>query len=586
MNASRICDIKLDGYEVLVVDDDAASCLVISKMLTRFGARVQTAHSGPRALALFGQGRYPVVVTDICMPGMDGMELAAKLRERDQEVMVIAASAVSDRERLLSAIQLGFNDYILKPVHVEKLAWAVKRCCETLEARQRLKDEQSKFRSVLECLGEGVSLKNLDLAVVYQNRALTELLGDRTGQLCYTAYDGSSAPCPDCQALLAMQRGGIHSTRKGFLCHGEELILESTASPLTDARGKIVGVVEITRDVSEQVRQRRILSNIAKGVSAKIGAEFFTSLVRYLTEALGMSYALVGELNEAGDRITTLAYCCQGSIRDGFAYPLADTPCAEVLANGSGIYPDHAADRFPGDRSLRVLGIESYCGAALTDSSGRVFGVLCTFDPKPIIRPEVVSDIISIFASRASAELERVGTEKILRSHALQDPLTGLANRRMFQERLGSAIASARRSGTRFALLYLDLDHFKEINDRFGHDAGDQVLVQAAERIRGCFRRETDTISRHGGDEFAVILLDCGERQDLVTRADRLIERFAPPLSINGAEVRVTASIGISVYPDDGEEAKALETAADRAMYQAKQANRNTYRFANVNTEP
>jgi diguanylate cyclase (GGDEF)-like protein len=129
----------------------------------------------------------------------------------------------------------------------------------------------------------------------------------------------------------------------------------------------------------------------------------------------------------------------------------------------------------------------------------------------------------------------------------------------------------------KFGLLYLDLDHFKEINDTFGHEAGDQVLMEAAERIRACCKRDLDTISRQGGDEFCIIFTDCEGREQLTAVAEKLLLQFARPFRLADSLATVTTSIGISIFPDDGSIMKELEIASDRAMYAAKRAGRNTY---------
>jgi diguanylate cyclase (GGDEF)-like protein len=130
-----------------------------------------------------------------------------------------------------------------------------------------------------------------------------------------------------------------------------------------------------------------------------------------------------------------------------------------------------------------------------------------------------------------------------------------------------------------FGLLTLDLDNFKEINDSFGHDAGDQVLREAADRIRTCCKRNVDTISRHGGDEFCVIITDCGQKEQLSSIAEQLLLSFTRQFQLAESQVQVTASIGVSIFPDNGTEMKELEIASDRAMYAAKKAGRNTCRF-------
>jgi diguanylate cyclase (GGDEF)-like protein len=179
----------------------------------------------------------------------------------------------------------------------------------------------------------------------------------------------------------------------------------------------------------------------------------------------------------------------------------------------------------------------------------------------------------------------RVRAEQAIREMAFLDPLTGLSNRRLFEDRLEQAIAKSRRYGIQFGLLTLDLDNFKGINDTFGHEAGDQVLREAAERIRGCCKRDLDTISRQGGDEFCVIITDCGGKETLSAIADQLLASFTRPFLVAGSLVEVTASIGVCIFPDDGTEMKELEIASDRAMYAAKKAGRNTCRFWEPDTE-
>jgi diguanylate cyclase (GGDEF)-like protein len=199
----------------------------------------------------------------------------------------------------------------------------------------------------------------------------------------------------------------------------------------------------------------------------------------------------------------------------------------------------------------------------LRDSSGTVTGSV-----------EIIRDIS-----------QRVKNEQTIRDLAFHDPLTGLANRRLFEDRLEQAIAKSRRYGRKFGLLYLDLDHFKEVNDTLGHKAGDLVLVEAAERIKSCCKRDIDTISRQGGDEFSIHLVGCGVREDLAIIAEKLLTEFKRPFQVEGTTVEVTASIGISVFPDDGAEMKSLEIAADRAMYAAKKGGRNTYRFSDTSAD-
>jgi diguanylate cyclase (GGDEF)-like protein/PAS domain S-box-containing protein len=173
---------------------------------------------------------------------------------------------------------------------------------------------------------------------------------------------------------------------------------------------------------------------------------------------------------------------------------------------------------------------------------------------------------------------ERKRNEARLTYLAQHDALTDLPNRLLLTDRLELAIAQARRSGKSLALMFLDLDRFKQVNDFLGHDLGDQVLRQAAQRLKACVRA-SDTLSRQGGDEFLVVLPDIDSPEAAITVARKLLETLATPFSLGGRDVVLSGSIGIVCYPEDGGDADALMRNADAAMYVAKGLGRNRYQF-------
>lgn len=158
------------------------------------------------------------------------------------------------------------------------------------------------------------------------------------------------------------------------------------------------------------------------------------------------------------------------------------------------------------------------------------------------------------------------------------DFLTDLPNRALLSERLSQAIGLARRRGTQVALMFLDLDYFKNVNDTLGHSVGDSLLKSVARRLVGCVRA-TDTVARQGGDEFVVLLSEIETRRDAMNVADKILESFVFPHAIDAHALHVALSIGISLYPDDGTTADLLLRNADIAMYRAKQSGRNSYLF-------
>lgn len=175
--------------------------------------------------------------------------------------------------------------------------------------------------------------------------------------------------------------------------------------------------------------------------------------------------------------------------------------------------------------------------------------------------------------------------QRLLLSHhevlhlALLDPLTGLPNRRLFHDRLSQAINQSDRSGNGFFLLYIDLDNFKLINDTFGHDAGDRVLSECANRLTANVRR-SDSVARVGGDEFMIILSALHSRDEAAAIASKLIHELAKAILFAGESLQVGASIGIACYPNDGETIDALTKRADDAMYRSKQAGKSRYYFS------
>ncbi|HEB96553.1 MAG TPA: EAL domain-containing protein [Sedimenticola thiotaurini] len=173
---------------------------------------------------------------------------------------------------------------------------------------------------------------------------------------------------------------------------------------------------------------------------------------------------------------------------------------------------------------------------------------------------------------------QRKEDERRIRYQANYDALTRLPNRTLLLDRLVQAIASARRERWALGLMFVDLDHFKGINDTFGHATGDRLLQQVAERIRRAVR-ESDTVARFGGDEFVVLLQDIRNAGDAALVAEQIIATLSSPFQMRGREIFIGASIGITLYPDDAGDADALLQNADMAMYQAKESGRNRYQF-------
>ncbi|MDH5512621.1 MAG: EAL domain-containing protein, partial [Gammaproteobacteria bacterium] len=207
-----------------------------------------------------------------------------------------------------------------------------------------------------------------------------------------------------------------------------------------------------------------------------------------------------------------------------------------------------------------------------------VLGVIEFFSRELVYPDDALVQSTRSIGSQIGQFMSRKKSEQRVRRLANFDELTELPNRSMFHQRFSLALAQARRSGRNLALLFIDLDRFKNINDTLGHESGDHVLKAIADRLRGCLR-ESDTVARLGGDEFVVLMEELAKPDYVAPVAQKIIDAIAEPVILETQEIHITGSIGISAYPADGQDMPNLMKNADIAMYRAKEQGKNNYQF-------
>lgn len=262
--------------------------------------------------------------------------------------------------------------------------------------------------------------------------------------------------------------------------------------------------------------------------------------------------------------------------------------CVNVMVNGWG-HPEIVSARITfEDRQYQTSNFRetSWRQSANLKVMGQTVGMfdLWYLEERPIRDEGPFSteekNLLNMVVERLGRVVESLQAEERIHQMAYYDSLTGLPNRELFSDRLGIALAHARRNQQRVAVAMLDLDNFKDVNDTLGHDVGDLVLKAAAERLSAVLR-ESDTVARFGGDEFVLVIPDMKEVDDVIPVARKIVESFRKPFLIGAHQLFVTTSIGIAVYPDDGMQENILLKNADSAMYQAKQTGRNRYQSYN-----
>ncbi len=421
-------------------------------------------------------------------------------------------------------------------------------------AEKALRESEEKYRSLYATMREGVALHELvfdeagraidylllDVNPAYE--AIAGIPGSRAvGRRASELYGTGSPPYLDIFALVG--ETGISTT---FETTFEPLGKIFSISVVSPSRGKFATIFEdITeRKLREQVlreseeRFRLLYENVPLSYHSLDGAGRLVEVNQAFLDLLGYPREeVVGRW--AGDFLSAES---RQSFRASYPRFLAGEPIADV---------EFTLVRRDG--SPVVVTIHGKIGR---NARGEFLQAHC-----------ILHNIT-----------EKKQTEERIRQLAFFDPLTRLPNRTLLQDRLQQILAQAGRDGRQAAVLFLDLDNFKEVNDTLGHSIGDRMLEEVAERLQGCIRR-TDTVARLGGDEFVVLLPALQRAEDAAEVARKIITSLAAAIDLDGREFFTSASIGIALFPGDGEDIDSLLKNADTAMYQAKARGRNNFQF-------
>ncbi|MGB0133750.1 EAL domain-containing protein [Dokdonella sp.] len=332
------------------------------------------------------------------------------------------------------------------------------------------------------------------------------------------------------------------------------------------------------RELGELGRYEQALQVISNLAQVGGGEEGISAAVRSLVDWLALDFvALVAlRLDQAGETQPLVVFH-RFSPADDTPDPLRQGILKSVL-DGDEVIQLADAWRLSSDNGfVRERRFECLIGLPLCDERKVALGALIVARREPIQKQSPMIEGLRAVAHRLALELELRRTREQGRVRGLQDSLTGLPNRLLFNDRLESVIQEAHRTGEMFAVLFVDLDRFKNINDSLGHSVGDHVLVAVARRLRLCVRA-SDTVARYAGDEFTMILRHIVQRDDVMRIAEKIVRVMEAPLTLpDGLEIQITASLGLSFYPDDATVAERLLKHADVAMYTAKGMGRNNY---------
>ena len=546
---------------VLLVEDSAADAQMTADMLTFARAprcELTRAEMLAEALELLEERLFDVVLLDLGLPDADGLGGVRALRAAAPETALIVLSGLGSEAVAVAALEAGAQDYLVKGRAGDD---ALQRSIRFAIARREADVAQRRLAAVVESSDDAIITKDVDTTITSWNRG-AELLYGYTSEEAVGRSASLIVPVEreaEEREIVARALAGErveHRTTTRVCKDGTTKTVALSVSAIRDAQGGVIAISAIARDITGAARAEQSL----RQAEERFRCSFDEARIGMMIIDLESRYERV---NDAFCEIVGYSHeQLEGLAREHITHPddvAADKQAVRTLLSGSAT--SHVCEK----RYIHASGHPVWAAMNLTlirDDEGR---------PRHFIAQ--VQDI----------------TERRIHEHQLQhmadhDPLTGLLNRRSFERELNSHVSRVARYGPAGAVLVIDLDNFKYLNDSQGHSAGDDLIVRIARALRARLR-DSDVLARLGGDEFA-ILLPHEDEHEAQTVAEALLKVVSDQTNpqLVGEHRRITASIGIARF-DDGEglTAEEIMVNADLAMYDAKEAGRG--RFARFRTE-
>jgi diguanylate cyclase (GGDEF)-like protein/PAS domain S-box-containing protein len=586
---------------VLILEDVPADAELTARALEPVGikARVKAVDTRESFTEELTESPPDLILADYSLPGFNGEQALEIARTSAPEVPFIFVTGTLGEEHAVELMKQGAWDYVTKE-HLSRLGPAVRRALKEVadsrdreELRQReqaataaLRESEERFRALVQNSADIVRMVDEDGITTYVSPAAKSVLGiDPADALGANIFDRVHPDDRDRAVAIfreTLRLPGLHPpldlrTRRA---DGVYVDLEAVSNNLLNDPS-IRAVVINARDVTERRRAERLLKSEARLLDDIAGgARLEHSLKEIAREMEGYVsdwpclIILGGEpipIFSAGDRLPAKAQLDLTRLAVGagrcpwLESGTGDDPVMGSLEDDPAWPPAAMLMTHYGFRDFWGVSIR---GSALPEPIGAVL-FLSGVDPQPT--PHDL-EVARLGARLATIGFERHRVQAQITHNALHDALTDLPNRTLLLERTAQAVARSRRSGALIALLMVDIDHFKYINDSLGHSVGDQVLVEVGRRFCAAVRPD-DTVARIGGDEFLVLCDGLPNEAKVMRYAQRILSTLVPPMRIGGHEVRVGASIGIAI---DGNvlEPEIFFRDADAAMYHAKENGR------------
>ena len=546
---------------VLIVEDEAIIAMDLAQRLEDYGYAVSgIAASSDQAIVLFEATGPDLVMMDVVIRGgRDGIETAAVLQAK-RDVPVIYLTAFRDEATLCRAPDTAPYGYLLKPFRPDDMRAAIEVALVKHGMESRLRQSEQWFARTLRCIGDAVIATDETGRIRFVNPVAEHLTGcvqaEAFGWPIETILELRQEhgvlmiANPVTEALARGRLSGFQNSACVVARDGRRTLVEHSTAPILDDNHVLMGAVLVMRDISRRREMERAFAESEQRFHsafehAAIGMALVALDGRFL-QANGIVAAMLG-VDAATVSGLSLHALCHRDDR-----PMLDEQLERLAANEVATFQIELRLETPGGRIVWSL----LSVSVVRDDEGA-----------PLYHIVQVQDV----TARRSAEEQLVYV-------AYYDALTGLSNRAHINRRLEQSLAYCRRRNEKLAVMFVDLDNFKLVNDSLGHKAGDALLREVARRLLSTVR-ETDIIGRLGGDEFIVILPGIESEGDVAGVCAKLIEAMELPYDFEGHLLQVSCSIGVSQFPRDAQSADRLIVTADDAMYRAKELGKNGFVF-------
>jgi diguanylate cyclase (GGDEF)-like protein/PAS domain S-box-containing protein len=546
---------------ILIVEDDNAITLELSRQLTEISYRVAGhTRSGASALIMAGEMRPDLVLVDIALEGdPDGIETARRI-DQNFGVPVIFLATYADTEIIARAAEITPHGFLAKPIQARELRAAIEVALYKSRVERRLRESERWFSATLNCVADGVIATDRAGRVTFLNpiaERLTEwpaseAIGKDVDQILHRHAVASlqELRSPLRLTLATNEPVGMRYGATILGRSGTQITIDDSAAPIRGEDGMVIGAVAVFRDASERLKHEQQLRESEE----RFRRVFDVSAIGMVLVSLS---GIVLRANEAFCRLLGCEYGTLETLRMDQLVDAADAAREQVLL-------EQLVDGTTAVVALEKCYIDRGDGSMI--STQTVISLL-TEPSGPLCYLYQVSDLTE--RKRAEAQLERL---------AYYDPLTGLSNRTHLRHEIERLLSTARRKSEALAVLFIDLDRFKQINDTLGHEIGDLLLETVACRLRSVLR-ESDCVGRQGGDEFVLVLPGINAPRKAASIAEKVRKVISKPMQIAGHSLIITPSIGVSLFPSDGQDGQTLVRNADAALYAAKGEGRNLVRF-------